>query len=78
MDMLRLVETLHDFTNLHEVALITYHLQNIFVAYKGRVSSFKLDKETDLWQIKQASHAVVWWLQNPSKTFESLTSSLLD
>lgn len=77
MDFLRLVETLHEFSGRYKAAFIVKHLNSIFVAYDGQVSSTKLSDDLPLWQIKTAAHAAVWQLQNPSKIFEALTTSLL-
>lgn len=78
MDFLRLVEVLHDFTKTYPVSVITQHLDNIFVATNGQVSTTKTDTDEKIWRIKIAAHAAVWWLQNPTKTFEALISSLVE
>lgn len=76
MDLLRLVEALHDFTQSHPVYIITKHLDTIFVAAHGRVSSTKLAKDVEIWRVRVAGSAAVWWLQNPAKPFEALTTSV--
>jgi NAD(P)H-hydrate repair Nnr-like enzyme with NAD(P)H-hydrate dehydratase domain len=78
MDFLHLVETLHDFTKNYPVAVVTQHLDNIFVAANGQVSTTKTDTDDKIWRVKTAAHAAVWWLQNPTKTIEALTSSLVE
>jgi hypothetical protein len=77
MDFLRLIECLHDFTKQHQTALIVKHLQTVFVAYKGQVSTTKLPEDIKIWRVTTAAYASVWWLQNPAKTFEALTTSLV-
>jgi NAD(P)H-hydrate repair Nnr-like enzyme with NAD(P)H-hydrate dehydratase domain len=77
MDFLRLIEALHEFTKQHQAAIIVKHLQTIFVAVNGQVSSTKLSEDIDIWHVKTASAAAVWWLQNPAKSFEALTTSLI-
>lgn len=77
MDLLRLVDTLHEFTDRHPTAIVVKHLQNILVAAGGQVSSTKLVADLEIWRVATAAHAAVWWLQNPSKTFETLTTSLI-
>jgi hypothetical protein len=77
MDFLRLIDALHEFTIKHDVAIITKHLQNIFVAVGGQVSTTKLNDEKEIWRVETAAHAAVWWLQNPGKTFEALTTSFI-
>lgn len=77
MDFLRLVDYLHEFSMQHAAALIVKHLDTIFVALDGQVSSTKLTADLPLWRVKIASHAAVWRLQNPNQAFGALTSSLV-
>ena len=76
IDLLRLVDLLHEFTEQYTVSLVTKHLNNIFVAANGQVSSTKLEKDLPIWRVKSAAHVSVWWLQNSSKVFEALTASV--
>lgn len=79
MDMLRLVDWLHEFTLQHAPHLIVKHLDNIFVAANGQVSTTKLTgPETNwrVWRLRAAAHTSVWWLQNPSKPLESMTAAI--
>lgn len=76
MDMLHLVEALHNFTEEFAASIITRHLDNIFVAVNGQVSSTKLANEEKIWRTKTAAHAATWWLHNPSKPFEALSTSV--
>ncbi len=77
MDFLHLIDALHVFTQQHQTAIILKHLQTIFVAVDGQVSATKLNEEADIWRVTTAAKASVWWIHNPSKTFETLTTSLL-
>lgn len=77
MDLLHVVEWLHDFTAEHDVYIITKHHQTIFVAVNGQVSTTMLEKDEQIWRVHTAASAAVWWLQNPTKPFESITASLL-
>ncbi len=76
MDLLRLVETLHNFTAAHKAAIITKHLDTMFVASGGQVSTTKLREDMEIWRVRAAATAAVWWLQNPSKPFEAFTASM--
>jgi hypothetical protein len=78
MDFLRLVDALHEFTRRHQAAIIVKHLQTIFVAVNGQVSTTKLAEDLDIWRVKTAARAAVWWLQNPTKPFEALTSAIAE
>jgi NAD(P)H-hydrate repair Nnr-like enzyme with NAD(P)H-hydrate dehydratase domain len=77
MDMLRLIETLHDFSKKYPAIIVTKHLDNIFVAADGQVSSTKLETDLPVWRVRTAAATTVWWLQNPSKPFEALTTAAL-
>lgn len=76
MDMLRFVDTLQAFTAKHGIHIIVKHLDNVFVASGGQVSSTKLAHDMPVWRARTAAAAATWWLQNPSKTFKALTTSL--
>lgn len=75
MDMLRLVDALHEFTEVNSVAIIVKHLDTVFVANNGAVSTTKFT--ADIWRARAAAAASVWWLQNPSKPFEAITTALV-
>jgi NAD(P)H-hydrate repair Nnr-like enzyme with NAD(P)H-hydrate dehydratase domain len=77
MDFLRLIEALHNFSQAHAATIIVKHLETIFVAVKGQVSTTKLAQDQEIWRVKTAAHAAVWWLQNPSKPFEALTTAIV-
>lgn len=76
-DLLRLVELLHVFTETYPLNIVVKHLDNIFAAVTGQVSSTRLDQDLKVWRVITAARISVWWLQNPNKPFESLTTSLI-
>ncbi|MBC7581717.1 hypothetical protein H7097_02510 [Aeromicrobium sp.] len=77
MDFLRLIDALHEFTKLHSINIVVKHLQNIFVAVNGEVSSTKLEEDLKVWRVTTASKTAVWWLQNPTKPFEALSTGII-
>lgn len=77
MDLLRLVDWLHAFTERFAPHIVVKHLNHIFVAVNGEVSSTKLSHDLPIWRLKTATHAAVWWIQNPGKPFEGLTAAIL-
>jgi hypothetical protein len=77
MDFLNLIDMLHNFSLRYKTGLIVKHLESLFVAYDGQVSSTKLSSEMPVWRVKTAAHAAVWQLQNPTKIFAALTTSLI-
>lgn len=76
MDLLHLVDTLHSFTEKFPLNIIVKHLDTIAVAVGGQVSTTKLTKDVDIWRVEAAVWASVWWLQNPNKSFEALTTAV--
>lgn len=71
------VQWLHDFTQKHTCNIISYHHENIIVAAGGQVITTQVGEQKS-WRLKTATHAAVWWLQNPNKPLEALTSSLIN
>lgn len=76
MDLLHLVAALHLFTERYATNIVVKHLANMFVAVDGQVSTTKLAKDQEIWRVPTAASAAVWWLQNPSKPFEALTTAV--
>lgn len=76
MNMLQLVDWLHDFTDTQAPSIVVKHLETMFVAVDGQVSTTKLAREIPIWRVKAATHASVWWIQNPMRPFEALTAAI--
>lgn len=76
MGLVQLAEALHEFTKRFSLTIITRHQGQYVVARDGQVSSTKVPDEKPLWRLATASAASVWWLQNPSKPFEALTTAV--
>jgi len=77
MDLLHLVEWLHEFTSMNKPYIVVKHQGSLLVAVDGQVSTTSLNEEKQIWRVETAAKASVWWLQNTSKPFESLTASLV-
>lgn len=77
MDLLQLVERLHEFTSEYPAAIITRHHNITLVATGGQVSTTRLEQPDEVWRVKTAAHACVWQLQHNAKPFEALTTSLV-
>jgi len=75
MGLVQLVENLHEFTKRFSLAIITKHQKHFVVAMDGRVSTTPITTDPQVWRIATAARASVWWLQNPSKPFEALTTA---
>ena len=77
MDLLRLIDALHEFTVAHQLCLIVKQLETLLVAAGGQVSTTKLSADLPTWRVATAAHASVWWLQNPGQPFAALTTALV-
>ncbi|MBI2008949.1 hypothetical protein HYS84_00880 [Candidatus Saccharibacteria bacterium] len=69
-----IVLLLHDWTSGNLGQIIIKHADHFIVASSGQVSTTPAPQESN-WQIELAAFASVWWLQNPQKPFEALTSA---
>ncbi|HSW37036.1 MAG TPA: NAD(P)H-hydrate dehydratase [Candidatus Saccharimonadales bacterium] len=76
-DLLHMVDKLHGFSLEHQAAIVINHLENTMVAVDGQVSTTKQGNAMHS-NIKTATHAAVWWLQNPVKPFEAVTTGCFD
>jgi hypothetical protein len=74
MALAQLVEMLHDFSTRHAANFIVHHGDNLIVAVDGQICTHMV-KDVSL--TTRAAHAAVWWLQNPSKTYQALVTSLV-
>ena len=72
-----LVEILHDWTTGNSGQIITRHADHFIVASCGQVST-TATAQTSSWQIELAAYASVWWLQQPNRPFEALSTSLFE
>jgi ADP-dependent NAD(P)H-hydrate dehydratase / NAD(P)H-hydrate epimerase len=77
MDFLRLVEALHQFTIKYSTTIFVKRDDTYYVATSGRVITMLIKSSEKIWRVKHAATATVWWLQNPTKTFESISTSLV-
>lgn len=76
MDLLRLIDSLHELTKRYKLSIITKHLNMIIVAHDGQVTTTKLAEDIPVWRLRVAAYASVWQLQNPQKPVEALTTSV--
>lgn len=72
-----LVETLHDWTMGNPGQIITRHADNFIVASGGQVSTTPAPEQPN-WQVELAAYASVWWLQQPQKPFEAMTTAIFE
>ncbi len=77
MTLPMLTDTLQEFTEVYGFAVMTKFHKQIIVASDSHVATHTLSVDKDIWRATTASSASVWWLQNPTKRFESLVTSTL-
>lgn len=77
MDLLQLVDFLHNFTSDHAINIIVKHLDNIFVAVDGEVSTTKLPADAPaIWRVRTAAAAIVWSVQHSQNPLAAMTTSI--
>lgn len=78
IDLVKLVDLLHEFTQHHAISIATVHHGQLLVAANGRVSSTKLGvlEESDLaWRTTYASIASSYQTWYPAQPFKALTQA---
>ncbi len=70
------VELIHEFTQQSPSYIITKHNDDLIVSVGGKVSTTR--NTESIWRTKTAAQACVWWMQNPSKPFEALTTAIYE
>jgi len=76
LDLSLFVHALHEFSLEHKANIITHNQGNTIVSVNGKVSSTLTSEGDDIWRTPTAAKATVFWLQNPTKSFEAMTVSL--
>ena len=77
MHLMQLVEAMHKFTITYPITLAVLHRDTLVVAHHGEVTTTKWETPMAIWRGITAARAASYWLWNPSKPLESITSSLL-
>lgn len=77
MQLTNLVEALHKFTISYPITIAVFHNDSILAASGGEVTSTPCDNPMIIWRGITATNAATYWLWNPTKPLESVTTSLL-
>ena len=77
MQLTNLVEAIHKFTITYPITISVLHKDTLLVASSGEVTSTPWNEPTDIWNGKTATNAAVYWMWSPTKTLESVTTSLI-
>jgi ADP-dependent NAD(P)H-hydrate dehydratase / NAD(P)H-hydrate epimerase len=76
MGLVALVDNLHEFTKRFALHIVARQHDQLIVAVNGQVSTTKLAHPEPVWRLQTAATASVWWLQNPGKPFEALSTAV--
>lgn len=76
MGVVQLVEALHEFTKRFASNIIVKHQGQIVLAIDGQVCTTTCKTEKPTWCLETASAASVWWLQNPTRSYDALTTAI--
>lgn len=74
-NLMTVVGKLHEITQVNKAGIVTFFAGQIMVASGGQVST-TLAKDVKL--VELAAYADVWWLQQPQKPFEAITTAVLE
>lgn len=75
MDFLKLIAALHEFSLTYGLHVAVCHHYTIYLAVAGQISVTKrTETASELWI---AAQAATWWIQNPAKPFEAMTTAVL-
>jgi len=77
MQLTNLVEAIHKFTITYPVSIVTFHQDNIVIASDGKVITTLFSEPLKIWRGEVATRAATYWLWSPSKTIESVATSLI-
>ncbi len=76
MSLIQLVDLLHSLSQSYDIGLITFYERQAIVAHRGQVSSTAIPSDTSTLQL--ATVASVWQLQQPTKSFEAMTTAMFE
>lgn len=78
MDLLQLIDSLHELTKRYKMTIVTKHLDTIVVATAGQVTTTKVIRPMPVWRLRVATYAAVWATQNPAKPLEAMTTAVYE
>jgi len=75
LEIAQLAEKLYLFTKDKSAGLITEHNKTIYFSRNGEVVTTKFE-HTNNWSLAVATEASVWWIQNPAKMYEAVSTAI--
>lgn len=76
MSLLQIVEFLHDFSSIFSCNIMLKFQNYMVIASGGHIVSTLLEDWPKEWNIKHSAAAVVWWLQNPQKPLQAISTAI--
>ena len=76
MQLQQLVEVVHKFTITYPVCIATFHQEQLIIAYGGQVTTTPWEYPMAIWKGTVAANMAAYWLWNPSKPLQAVTTSL--
>ena len=76
LDLVPLVDVIHEFESLHFAYLITHQLGTTIIAAGNKISTTKTGTSEEVWRVPVAACAAVYWMQNLKQPFQAMTTSL--
>ncbi len=78
LGIVQLVELLHELTHANPtIHLITRHINQYVVAVAGQICTTPAPTNRPIWRVTTAASAATWWLQNPTKPLEAISTSFV-
>ena len=76
MQLTNLVEAVHKFTITYPVSIVVLHKDHLVMASDGEVVTSPWDNPMAIWRGSVAARAASYWLWNPGKTLEAISTSV--
>lgn len=77
MQLAQLVDNLHKFTITYPVTIVTFHTDQLIIAYNGQVVTHPWTNPMAIWRGTVAAQAAAYLLWTPLKPLESIAASLI-
>lgn len=77
MHLASLVEAIHKFTITYPVTIMVLHKDYLLCASNGEVTTTEWQNPMAIWRGTVATKAACYWLWNPKKPLEAITTSVL-
>lgn len=77
MQLTNLVEAVHKFTITYPISIVVLHKDHLIIASDGEVVTTPWSNPMAIWRGNTAAKAACYWLWNPNKPLEAVSTSIL-